>query len=154
MSLTGNVPMRQAVIGRVSAGGGTGKDGASAYELALQAGFEGTLEEWLDSLVGPPGEPGPQGEQGVPGETGPRGPQGPKPEKGTDYFTEEDVEEIAKAAAESYLATTKLDLKGLENGNWVEHLSDGSTVNHKNTMDANGNVISVDGMTIEWPEVI
>lgn len=82
MSLTGNVPMRQAVVGRVSAGGGTGKDGASAYELALQAGFEGTLEEWLDSLVGPPGEPGPRGEQGVPGETGPRGPQGL-----TDYYS-------------------------------------------------------------------
>ena len=30
-----------------------GKDGLSAYDLAVQNGFEGTLEEWLDSLKGP-----------------------------------------------------------------------------------------------------
>ena len=49
---------------------------------------------------------------------------------------------------------TKLDLSALNEGVWVEHLSDGSTVNHTITTDANGNVISVDGMTIEWPEVV
>lgn len=35
----------------------TGLPGKSAYELALDAGFEGTLEEWLESLVGPSGTP-------------------------------------------------------------------------------------------------
>jgi hypothetical protein len=29
--------------------------GPSAYELALEQGFVGTLDEWLASLVGPPG---------------------------------------------------------------------------------------------------
>ena len=29
-----------------------GKDGKSAYELALEGGFEGTKEEWLESLKG------------------------------------------------------------------------------------------------------
>lgn len=33
---------------------GTGANGKSAYELAVENGFEGTLDEWLDSLVGPP----------------------------------------------------------------------------------------------------
>ena len=33
-----------------------GKDGKSAYELAVQEGFRGTLAEWLDSLKGKPGE--------------------------------------------------------------------------------------------------
>lgn len=32
-----------------------GLPGESAYELALETGFVGTLEEWLDSLVGPEG---------------------------------------------------------------------------------------------------
>ena len=32
--------------------------GLSAYELALQNGFEGTVEEWLESLVGKDGEDG------------------------------------------------------------------------------------------------
>lgn len=40
-----------------------GQDGPSAYEVAVAAGFNGTVEEWLLSLVGP------QGPQGEPGET-------------------------------------------------------------------------------------
>lgn len=36
----------------------TGARGYSAYEVAVQNGFVGTEEEWLDSLVGPQGEPG------------------------------------------------------------------------------------------------
>lgn len=42
-------------------GGGSGvpgKDGASAYEIAVENGFEGTEEEWLASLVGQPGPDG------------------------------------------------------------------------------------------------
>src|SRR5690606_28368710 len=39
-------------------GGGVGPAGASAYEIAVQNGFEGTEEEWLVSLVGPPGDDG------------------------------------------------------------------------------------------------
>jgi len=44
------------------------QDGLSAYELAVQEGFTGTLEEWLASLKGDPGDVGPQG---------PVGPYGP-----------------------------------------------------------------------------
>ena len=32
-----------------------GKDGSSAYEIALKNGFEGTEQEWLESLKGDPG---------------------------------------------------------------------------------------------------
>ena len=35
-----------------------GKDGKSAYELAVEKGFEGTEEEWLIRLKGEPGIPG------------------------------------------------------------------------------------------------
>lgn len=65
--------------------GADGEDGKSAYELAVDEGFEGTLEEWLDSLVGPQGPEGPQGPQGetgATGATGPEGPQGPQGETG------------------------------------------------------------------------
>jgi hypothetical protein len=44
-----------------------GSDGASAYQLAVEAGYTGTLSEWLDTLKGPqgePGTPGPAGEDG------------------------------------------------------------------------------------------
>lgn len=43
-------------------GGGPSVPGLSAYQLAVQAGFEGDLNAWLASLVGPPGPPdGPRG---------------------------------------------------------------------------------------------
>ena len=47
--------------------GPSGQDGAtgkSAYEIALDDGFTGTIEEWLESLVGPEGPSGPSGADG------------------------------------------------------------------------------------------
>ena len=41
-----------------------GADGLSAYELAVQEGFEGTLEEWLQSLQGADGSDGVNGLDG------------------------------------------------------------------------------------------
>ena len=41
--------------------GEAGLDGKSAYEIAVENGFEGTEEEWLESLVGPEGPAGPIG---------------------------------------------------------------------------------------------
>ena len=52
---------------------GGGANGLSAYEIALEHGFEGTEEEWLESLHGEDGH---------------------TPEKGVDYYTEEDKTEI------------------------------------------------------------
>lgn len=53
--------------------------GYSAYEIAVQNGFEGTEAEWLASLKGAKGDTGAQGPQG---EVGPVGPQGEKGDKG------------------------------------------------------------------------
>lgn len=63
--------------------GADGSDGKSAYEVAVDNGFEGTEEEWLESLKGGPrGPQGPQGPQGPKGDTGATGPQGPKGDTG------------------------------------------------------------------------
>ena len=59
-----------------------GPDGYSAYEIAVQNGFEGTEEEWLASLVGPQGQQGVQGPQGIQGIQGETGPQGEKGDQG------------------------------------------------------------------------
>ena len=59
-----------------SSGSGQGEPGESAYQIALNNGFEGTEAEWLESLKGEPGEPGPTGATGPQGEIGPAGPQG------------------------------------------------------------------------------
>lgn len=87
--------------------GPQGIDGRSAYEVAVDTGFVGTIEEWKESLKGkdgavdfetitpeqiemlkgPKGETGAQGPQGPRGEQGPQGvegPQGPKGDKGVE----------------------------------------------------------------------
>lgn len=56
--------------------GPQGPEGKSAYEVAVDNGFEGTEEEWLESLKGETGATGPQGPKGDTGETGATGPQG------------------------------------------------------------------------------
>lgn len=50
--------------------GDQGADGRSAYQIAVQNGFEGTEQEWLASLKGPKGDKGDPGEQGEPGKDG------------------------------------------------------------------------------------
>ena len=47
-----------------------GDPGKSAYEIAVEHGYEGTEEEWLASLHGADGAQGPQGPQGPQGEQG------------------------------------------------------------------------------------
>lgn len=43
--------------------------GQSAYEAAVEDGFDGTIEDWVLSLKGVDGDVGPQGEQGVAGKS-------------------------------------------------------------------------------------
>lgn len=65
--------------------GAQGIQGLSAYQVAVQHGFEGTEAEWLISLKGERGETGPKGDKGDTGEkgaTGERGPQGLQGERG------------------------------------------------------------------------
>lgn len=62
------------VPGTASSGGGA--DGKSAYEIAVENGFEGDEKAWLASLKGE------KGDTGAKGETGPRGPQGEQGEQG------------------------------------------------------------------------
>ena len=67
MNLTGDITEKQSIQGDLSLG--YGANGRSAYEVAVALGFEGTEEEWLDSLKG---------------------------EKGTDYIlTDQDKQDIA-----------------------------------------------------------
>lgn len=47
--------------GRDGQPGADGAQGDSAYEIAVQNGFNGTEQEWLESLKGEPGAPGPAG---------------------------------------------------------------------------------------------
>lgn len=50
--------------------GKDGENGLSAYELAVQNGFTGTLTEWLNSLKGADGKDGVDGKDGADGKNG------------------------------------------------------------------------------------
>lgn len=58
------------------------QNGLSAYEIAVQNGFNGSESEWLDSLKGQNGEKGETGEQGPQGAQGAQGIQGEPGEPG------------------------------------------------------------------------
>ena len=72
MTLTDGTEVDAGIItapqGPAGEQGPQGEQGPSAYEVAVENGFEGTEEQWLESLKGgpqgPTGPTGPQGEQG------------------------------------------------------------------------------------------
>ena len=70
--------------------GANGKDGRSAYEIAIENGFVGTVAEWLESLKGrdgidgKDGLPGKDGADGLPGKNGTNGKDGKDGRNGKD----------------------------------------------------------------------
>ena len=67
--------------------GANGKDGRSAYEIALENGFVGTVAEWLESLKGRDGidgKDGKDGADGLPGKDGTNGKDGKDGRDGKD----------------------------------------------------------------------
>lgn len=62
-------------IGAVETGA-RGKPGKSAYELWLENGNKGTIEDFLNSLRGKDGKQGKPGRPGTPGEKGEKGDPG------------------------------------------------------------------------------
>lgn len=63
-------------IKEAGGGGLPGADGDSAYQIAVNNGFVGTEQQWLESLHGEAGAPGAPGEPGAPGLDGNDGQDG------------------------------------------------------------------------------
>ena len=91
MSLKGNATHKElrGKINRLSE-----LRGYSAYEMALIYGFEGTEEEWLASL------------------------KGEKPQKGIDYFTEEEMKQIMDEVKRN-ASLAKIGNVTIRANNWV-----------------------------------
>lgn len=64
-----NIQGKDGVQGEQGPAGESGAAGKSAYQIAVEEGFEGTEEEWLISLIGKDGEDGKPGEPGENGKT-------------------------------------------------------------------------------------
>ncbi len=102
--------------------GMNGENGKSAYELALENGYQGTLEEWLVSIKGEHGEV-------------------PSVKDGYWWVDGENTGVLASgkdglSAYELYLKQNS-DYKGSED-QWIADLVSGNLTNHKITFDLNG----------------
>ena len=93
-----------------------GKDGLSAYELAKENGFVGTVSEWLESLKGADGQPG---NDGVDGKNGIDGKDGRDGVDGVDGITPDMSEYSPTSAVELMIQkiTNPLSLKSHEHQN-------------------------------------
>jgi hypothetical protein len=68
----------------LSGEGSQGLDGKSAYELAVEKGFTGSVVEYLESLKGDKGDKGDTGAKGDKGDTGAKGDKGDAGANGAD----------------------------------------------------------------------
>ena len=102
--------------------GANGKDGRSAYEIAIENGFVGTAAEWLESLKGKdgidgkdgkdgadglPGKDGTNGKDGLPGKDGRDGKDGVSPDL-TNYPDTDAVKALVQAAVQPLLQQTHI----------------------------------------------
>ena len=101
--------------------GAQGIQGLSAYQVAVQHGFEGTEAEWLISLKGEKGETGPKGEPGADGTPGAQGPKGDPGEKGE------------KGDPGSDASVTKQNVEAVLTGDITSHNHDSRYISKSNT---------------------
>lgn len=126
----------QSVRQDADAGVFDGEDGKSAYEIAVEEGYTGTKEEWLASIKGEPGY---------------------TPQKGHDYFTQEDIDEfsvnfatrqsLAQGLETKQNVLTELDKKNIANiyGTLIpgsENLLNPDNLQENKYIDGNGVIVS------------
>ncbi|WP_295219167.1 hypothetical protein [Ruminococcus sp.] len=96
-----------------------GKDGLSAYEIAKENGFVGTVAEWLESLKGADGQPGKDGVDGKNGIDGKDGRDGADGRDGVDGVTPDMSQYPTTSAIELIIQkiTNPLSVKSHEHEN-------------------------------------
>lgn len=82
-----------------------GVEGKSAYEIAKENGFQGTEDEWLESLKGEKGDKGDTGAQGAAGKDGVDGKDGADGKNGVDGKDGVGVLSIVKTGSEGNVDT-------------------------------------------------
>jgi|SRR5690625_697309 len=120
----------------LNSGGQQGERGYSAYEIAVQQGFEGTEQEWLESLKGKDGQDGEKGDPFT-----------------YDDFTPEQLEALKGEDGESaYEIAVRNGFEGTEQ-EWLESLKGEKGANGQDGSDgADG--VSVVGATSDDTNII
>ena len=112
-----------------------GKDGKSAYEIAIEHGFVGTEAEWLESLKGVDGKDGVNGKDGCDGRNGVDGLTGKDGKDGADGLPGRDGINGTDGKS-AYIIAVEHGFTGTEN-EWLQSLKgadgkDGITPNMSN----------------------
>ena len=97
-----------------------GKDGKSAYEIAVEHGFVGTEAEWLESLKGVDGKDGVNGKNGCDGRNGVDGLPGKDGKNGTDGLPGRDGIDGTDGKS-AYIIAVEHGFTGTEN-EWLQSL--------------------------------
>ena len=160
------------------AGALKGKDGKSAYQVAVDNGFSGTEQEWLNSLQGTqgpagkdgiPGKDGKDGKDGAPGRDGvdgkdgepgpagkdgaqgPEGPQGPEGKQGPQGETGPQGESYVITEADYEEIAARVG--GVSDYNVVNENDINSIINGKVATDGNLTILPVSYYRIEFNEL-
>ena len=160
------------------AGALKGKDGKSAYQVAVDNGFSGTEQEWLNSLQGAqgpagkdgiPGKDGKDGKDGAPGRDGvdgkdgepgpagkdgaqgPEGPQGPEGKQGPQGETGPQGESYVITEADYEEIAARVG--GVSDYNVVNENDINSIINGKVSTDGNLTILPVSYYRIEFNEL-
>ena len=97
-----------------------GKDGKSAYEIAIEHGFVGTENEWLESLKGVDGKDGVNGKDGCDGRNGIDGLSGKDGKDGADGLPGRDGIDGTDGKS-AYIIAVEHGFTGTEN-EWLQSL--------------------------------
>ena len=97
-----------------------GKDGKSAYEIAVEYGFIGTETEWLESLKGVDGNDGVNGKDGCDGRNGVDGLSGKDGKNGADGLSGRDGINGSDGKS-AYIIAVEHGFSGTEN-EWLQSL--------------------------------
>ena len=127
--------------------GGSGANGLSAYELAVQNGFRGTLAQWLESLKGKDGADGRDGKDGRDGLDGKDGADGKDGRDGRDGVDGKDGKDGASCTAIPLLDNTgyKIVCGGDSVGVLLHGLNGRDGVDGKDGIDGKDGRDGVDG---------
>lgn len=113
-------------------GGGTGKNGKSAYELAVENGFSGTVDEWLESLKGQPGKDGINGKDGANGKDGINGIDGKDGADGKDITSIDDsAVETNTTWSSTKISVADENLQVQINETYKHHLNDSGNIGNE-----------------------
>ncbi len=99
--------------------GEKGENGKSAYEIAVDNGFKGTVEEWLSSLIGENGADGKDGVNGIDGKDGTNGTNGANGKDGATWtFGSADPDNANGNVGDLYLNSASFEVFVKSQNGW------------------------------------